>query len=64
MSLSNYANGLSSEAKTRYLEKFQMFDSDCPYCMVRLGWWLGRFHRELGIQYGQSLLNKYTIKIS
>ena len=36
MSLSNYASGLNSEAKTgktRYLEKLQMFNSDYPYCI-------------------------------
>jgi hypothetical protein len=31
MSLSNYASGLSIEAKTRYLGKLPMFISDCPF---------------------------------
>ena len=38
MSLSNYASGLSIEAKTRYLEKLQMFNSDCPYCIPNSMW--------------------------
>ncbi len=38
MSLSNYASGLNSEAKTRYLEKLQMFNSDYPYCISNSLW--------------------------
>jgi hypothetical protein len=38
MSLSNYASGLSIEAKTRYLGKLQMFNSDCPYCIPNSLW--------------------------
>ena len=38
MSLSNYASGLSIEAKTRYLGKLQMINSDCPYCIPNSLW--------------------------
>ena len=73
MSLSNYASGLSIEAKTRYLAKLQMFNSDYPYCIPNSLWKHGLdccpivpkiapsdifiYLVELGIQYGQSLLN-------
>ncbi|KZR98866.1 Uncharacterized protein APZ42_005518 [Daphnia magna] len=38
MSCSDYANGLISDAKTRYLDKLKLLNSECPYSIPNSMW--------------------------